>query len=472
MTIPDPQEHKLIRKAEEAGQNHVFRFWNELNDASRKKLLKQIQNIDFTLLDDLHRRVIQNPVKNKGPFRFQATDFISLPKTPEERVWFREAHESGEKALQAGRVAVLLVAGGQASRLGFDGPKGVFPISPIKQKSFFQLYAETLTALTKRYGSALPWYIMTSPANHSQTLDFFERHDFFKLEAKNVFFFQQEMIPALSPDGRLFLDAKDHIFTNPNGHGGALSGLRKSGALADMRQRGIDLIFYFQVDNVLAKICDPVFLGFHIQENAHMSAKIVRKRDAQEKLGVFGKIDGRLGVIEYSDLPEEEKNARKPDGELKYSAGNIAVHILDLAFIEKVTEKGLNLPWHAAHKKISHLNAAGNLIEPDTPNGYKFETFIFDAFQNAERAVMLEVVREHEFSPVKNAQGLDSPETAKRDLVNVFGAWLEHAGIAVPRDAQNNVQGLIEISPLFALDQEDFKNRSREMQFTGKLYLE
>ncbi len=473
VTTTHTDEKKLLQQVRAAGQNHVLRYWNELDDSSRNKLLAQLREIDFDLLARLYRNLIENPAGAKLSSRLEPADFIQLPKTPEEKQPFEVAKQVGEQALRQGRVAAFVVAGGQGTRLGFTGPKGIFPITPVKQKSFFQLFAEQIKALSRKYQTTIPWLIMTSESNHEGAVEFFERHDFFGLPSADVMLFQQEMIPALDEQGKLILDAKDHIFTNPNGHGGSLSALHKSGALENLRARGIDLLFYFQVDNVLVKICDPVFIGFHLQNRAQMSAKVVSKRDAHEKVGVVAKIGGRLGVVEYSDLSEEQKSQTNPDGSLTFRAGSIAIHVFDVAFIEELNRDGFKLPWHVAHKVIPFLDERGEEQTPSRPNGYKFETFVFDALMYAERTVILEVAREQEFSPVKNDSGPDSPETARRDLVNLYGAWLEQAGVAVPRDAHNNVQGNIEISPLFALDAEELAAKiSREIKFDGELYLE
>lgn len=468
----NPQDQAVIERVYAAGQEHVFRYRDQLDDASRQKLLAQLREVDFELLHRLYEKHIARPEESGRVPEFEPADVIRLPKTDEERQRFDRARRVGEEALRDGRVAAFLVAGGQGSRLGFPGPKGKFPITPVKNKTLFQLHAEKILAMSRRHGMTIPWYIMTSETNHQETVEFFEEQRFFGLRADDVMFFRQEMIPAMDPKGRLILDAKDHIFTNPNGHGGSLSALKRSGALDDMRRRGIDLIFYFQVDNVLLKMCDPVFLGFHLKRRAEMSAKMAAKCDPQEKVGVLGRVNGRLGVIEYSDLPDDLKGLRNLDGSLKFGAGNIAIHVLNVDFVEKENEGGLRLPWHVAHKKIPYLDDAGRLIEPEEPNGYKFETFVFDALGDAEEAVVLEVRREEEFSPVKNAEGADSPRTARRDLVNLFGRWLEKAGVAVPRDGDGNVRGHLEISPLFALDEEEFLQKAPpELEFKDGLYL-
>jgi len=472
ITSDNREEQNIIKRVHDAGQEQVLRFWLELNAASRQKLLAQLKDIDFRQLAELYQTFIKNPHPPGARGCLEPPDFIPLPKNSAEWEAFKNARLAGETALRKGRVAAFVVAGGQATRLGFNGPKGVFPISPIKKKSLFQLFAEQIQALSKKYRVTIPWYIMTSESNHSATIDFFETKKYFGLPRENVIFFQQGMTPALDETGTLMLDAKDHIFTNPNGHGGSLSALKKSGALKDLRARGIDLLFYFQVDNLLIKICDAVFIGFHVQNRAQMSSKIVSKRDAQEKVGVLVNVDGRLGVIEYSDMSDAEKRAENPDGSLKYRAGNLAIHLFDLDFIEEENRDRFKLPWHVAHKKIPYWNEEGKRVEPERPNGYKFEKFVFDALMDADRTVILEVRREEEFSPVKNARGADSPQTARRDLVNLYGSWMEKAGAAVPRDAHGNIIGLIEISPLFALDADELaQNLPPGLTFDRELYL-
>src|SRR3990172_4308443 len=275
--LQDAEKSKIIEKVYAAGQEHVLRFWDELDESSREKLLPQLAEIDFALINKLYQDFIKH--KTPGVFKgdLKPADFITLPKTDKEKAAFRKAHKIGEEALRAGRVAAFLVAGGQGSRLGFDGPKGMFPISPVKNKTLFQLHAEKILACSKKYGVIIPWYIMTSESNHVETVAYFAGNDYFGLGKENVICFEQAMIPALDPNGKLILEQKDSIFRNPNGHGGSLEALKKNGALADMQRRGIDLISYFQVDNVLIKICDPVFIGFHISAEAQMSAKVLVK---------------------------------------------------------------------------------------------------------------------------------------------------------------------------------------------------
>lgn len=454
-TITENPYADLFERVEAAGQSHILKFWHELDEKQQHKLAAQIEKIDFQQMEELNRDFIQTGARAAHGAQLMPADFIHLPKTEDQRHSFEQARRIGEEALRAGHVAAFLVAGGQGSRLGFNGPKGKFPISPVRDKTLFQLHSEKILALSRRYGAVIPWLILTSETNHDETQAYFEEHDFWGLRPDDIRLFKQAMIPALAADGRLLLNAKDHIFCNPNGHGGSLSALQESGALAEMAARGIKYIFYFQVDNVLINICDPVFLGFHIQEEAEMSAKVVIKRDPEEKVGVVGWIDGKLGVIEYSDLSQAEKEARTENGRLKFEAGSIAIHIFNLDFIRRETEGGLRLPWHLANKKIAHIDDSGEFVTPEEPNAFKFETFVFDALTDARKATILEVAREEEFSPVKNAEGEDSPETARRDQVAQFKRWLAQANV----DLTNADSAAIEISPLIALDADELRQK-------------
>jgi len=314
---------------------------------------------------------------------------------------------------------------------------------------------------------------MTSEVNDTETRAFFAENSYFGLNQSDVFFFQQNMIPAVNESGQFFLQSKSRIFTNPDGHGGTLSALKKSGALKDMADRGLEQLFYFQVDNVLVNICDPIFIGYHTQADADMSCKVVQKKSPEEKVGVVGYSDNKLTVIEYSDLPRELMFAKNNDGSLVFGAGSIAVHMFKRSFIEKLTNGSLKLPYHLAHKKISYLNESGEIIDPTEPNGYKFETFIFDALQYATSPVIMEVHRKKEFSTVKNAQGDNSLKTAIRDMSNLFGSWFEAAGVEVPRDSNtNDVLYRLEISPLYAQDKNEFlKKYNSQVKFYDGLYL-
>jgi UDP-N-acetylglucosamine/UDP-N-acetylgalactosamine diphosphorylase len=373
-------------------------------------------------------------------------------RAPETGSELAGARRVGEELLGAGRVGYVLVAGGQASRLGFEAPKGAFPIGPVTRRPLFAFHAQRLRAAARRYGTATPWYVMTSPANDADTRAFFERHRHFGLDPDDVFFFAQDMLPALDEEGRVLFSAPDSLFLAPNGHGGCLLGLASSGALEDMRRRGLTQLSYFQVDNPLARPADALFLGLHARAGAGMSSKVVAKRDAAEKVGVLGRVDGRLSCIEYSDLPPELREARTSTGELRFRAGNIAVHALSVDFVEEVTRGGLELPWHLARKKMRVAEADGGIVER---NGVKFETFVFDALGLSPASVVLEVERHEEFSPVKNKSGEDSPASCRADLCRMFARWVQAAGLPLPAADEQGIHP-IEVDPLLAETQDEF----------------
>ncbi|MFP4057246.1 MAG: UTP--glucose-1-phosphate uridylyltransferase [Candidatus Brocadiia bacterium] len=465
------QYEELRSVAEEHGQGHIFQWWEELDDAEAEGLLAQVAEIDFDLLD----RLIEEHVRNPQEVRLgelEPAQPIPLPCTEEEREARRRAVAKGQEALRAGRVAALVVAGGQGTRLGYDGPKGTFPAGPVTGKPLFQLHAEKIRAASRRYGVRIPWYIMTSEANDAATRSFFDEHRCFGLDGDDVVFFRQGTMPAVDLEGKLLMAGKGRIATSPNGHGGTLAALRDTGALDDLRRRGIDVISYSQVDNPLIRIIDPAFIGHHLDSGSEFSSKSLPKRDAEEGLGVFCYVDGQLRVVEYSDLPEECKYATEPDGSLRFSAGNIAIHILAPDLVERLTEEGASLPYHRALKKVPHVDAQGRSLEPDEPNGVKFEMFIFDALPHATNPLVMTVRREEEFAPIKRAEGEDSPHTARQAQVDLFGRWLEQAGVAVPRDQEGNVAGSVEISPLVARDAEELRQRLPQgTAFRDGLYL-
>ncbi|MBI4603273.1 MAG: UDPGP type 1 family protein [Planctomycetes bacterium] len=455
----NPTDEKGLRALAEAhGQGHVFRFWGELNAAERSALLEQLSRIDFDLIGRLVAESA-GPPPGVQAGSLAPAPIVRVPRTDEERRDEARARERGAELLRAGKVAAFVVAGGQGTRLGFDGPKGAFVIGPLTGRTLFRHHAEKVLATSRRHGRTVPWYVMTSESNHEATLRHFRESGLYGLREGDVRFFQQEMIPAVDARGRFFLESKGKVFTSPNGHGGSLKALHDSGALREMRERGIELIFYFQVDNPLVVMCDPVFLGHHSLAGADMSCKVVRKTGPGEKVGVIGLQDGKLTVIEYSDLPETEARATLPDGSLKYWAGSIAIHVLSVSFVEELNRGGFNLPYHRAEKSVPYTDESGALQKPSAKNGIKFETFVFDALGLARRAVTLEVRREEEFSPVKNARGEDSPDKARQDMTQLYLSWLEACGARVERGPDGSFPGHVELSPLGALDAADLRGR-------------
>lgn len=455
------------QKLDGFGQGHLLAFWDRLTGSQRAELLADLREIDFALCESLlHTYVRQRPVV-RLPSNIEPPKIWPSEPDPNLAPEYAAAREHGRELIAAGRVAAFTVAGGQGTRLGFDGPKGAFAISPIRGASLFQLFAEQLRGVQRRYGRLPRWYIMTSPQNHAQTVAYFESRDYFGLPRDSVRFFQQGQMPAFLPDGRIALAAMHRVALSPDGHGGSLRALRGSGALDEMRREGVEHISYFQVDNPLVRAVDPLFIGLHARTGSEMSSKAVTKADDLERVGNFCVADGKTSVVEYSDLPESLARARNADGSRRFDAGSIAIHVLSREFVERLTAPGsaVRLPWHRADKKVAWVDpadGAGRVISPVEPNAVKLEMFVFDAIPLARDPLVMYTRREEEFSPVKNAEGVDSPATARRDLIERDARWLVACGVGVPRKADGCVDGMIEIGPSVAVDGEDLRGQLRE----------
>lgn len=470
----DAEYQAQFARADAAGQSHVFRFWDTLDEPARRRLLDEVAAVDFGELQALVEELVLGGRAYELPPGLEPAPYIALPRTEAERAQRARLRVAGEDALRAGTVAALTVAGGQGTRLGYDGPKGAFPVGPVSGKPLFQIFAEGILAARQAYAADIPWYVMTSRTNNRATRDFFEAHGYFDLPPGDVMFFTQGMMPAVDFDGRLLLADTDRLAWSPDGHGGTLRALARTGMLADMAARGIEHISYFQVDNPLVPPVDPVFVGAHVDAASDMSSKMARKRDPEEKLGHFCLAGGRLHVVEYSDMPQALKEARDPEGRLRFEAGSIAIHVLARAFVERLTAgpRG-SLPFHRAEKKVPYVDAGGTRHEPSEPSGVKFETFIFDALPRAQRPVILEIDRAEEFSPVKNARGQDSPATARCDIVRRAARRLDAAGVTVPRERGEPAHA-VELSPVVARDLETLcaeVARRGLREVTGDLYL-
>lgn len=448
------------RAWDEAGQGQVLRFFDSLDERGRGRLAEHLSQFDPQELAALARQyVLEKPHVTIPREIHPVAAFPRQPREDQQPLYAR-ARRRGEELLSGGKVAAFLVAGGQGTRLGYDGPKGEFPISPVRNKPLFALFAEQIRAYSRDFGRVVPWYIMTSEANDAPTRAFFQAHDFFGLQARDVVFFRQGMMPAFAMDGKVLLGEKDSLALSPDGHGGSLRALQRSGALDDMRRRGIEHLSYFQVDNPLVHVIDPLFLGLHDLTGSEMSSKTIPKAGPLEKVGNFVAADGVVQVIEYSDLPESLATAKNPDGSLRFNAGSIAIHALRVSFVERLNEGGrLNLPWHRAEKKVPYVDDNGREVKPDKPNAIKLEQFVFDAIPLAKNAIVYTTDRGEEFSPVKNAEGVDSPATARRDQIRRAARWLRDAGTEVPARADGEPDAVLEISPLYATSDEQLKRR-------------
>ena len=455
------EREEIFADLQKIGQEHLLAFYDELTYVEQENLLSQIKKIDLNFID----KIIQEKVLKKEvadvPAEFEPVDYLpALPQNKEQRILYKEAEEIGRNLLKEGRIAALTVAGGQGSRLGLNGPKGAVEITPIKKKSLFQYFAESLIRAAEKYGHDIFWYIMTSEINDNDTKYFFQKNNYFGLKPELVKFFVQGTMPAFSFDGKILLKDKANIAFAPDGHGGTLRALKSSACLEHMKENSIEHISYFQVDNPLVNIIHPLFIGLHSLNNADVSSKVLEKLEPYEKLGVFCKCKDKIHVIEYSVLPEELAELRDENGRLKFNAGSPAIHIFKRTYIESLTNGNeVSLPWHRAEKKVPCINSDGTEFIPEEPNAVKLETFIFDVFPFAEKIILFESLLEDEFAPVKNKTGKDSVDEARLMLIKRDIRRLQAAGIQVPESADGQPGAVIELSPLSFLDTEDVIQR-------------
>ncbi len=463
MTMTANERYNRVRETLESHeQTHLLTFYDELSQDEQEALLEQIEAHDWNEISDL----IQSHVLNEpddgipDPDDIEPPPYYPLAPSAELKSKYEEAYGKGEDLLREGKVAAFTVAGGQGTRLGWDGPKGSFPATPVNGKPLFQVFAEYIQKVQQEYGATVPWYVMTSPINDTQTREFFKEHDFFGLDQENVTFFSQGTMTSIGRDGKVLLAEKGKLAENPDGHGGSLKALYKSGAVDDMEGRGVNQISYFQVDNPNVKCLDPLFIGLHALDGAGMSSKMLEKVGPKEKVGNFVQVDGRIQIIEYSDIPDELAEARSDDGSLQFNAGSIAIHVISTGFVKQLNEGegGFALPFHRADKKVPHINLeTGERIEPDEANAVKLEMFVFDALPLAETSIILETDRVEEFAPIKNAEGDDSPETSRKLQSQRAGRWLRQQEVEVPLDDEGNVDAVIELSPLTAIRPSDLE---------------
>ena len=390
-------------------QEHIIKLLNRLNGDEKDKLIRQVEKINFEQLEDLYKNA-------RHELKIDENSISAIKYLDKQKLTYNEKKHFdtlGEEIIKNGQYAVVTMAGGQGTRLGHDGPKGTFKLDVYgKGKYIFEILIDTLKRANKQYGVIIPWYIMTSKENNDATEEFLEKNNYFGYDKNNVILFEQNELPLIDMEGK-FLIGKDMMIKEASdGNGGVFSSLRSSGILADMKQKGIKWVFIGGVDNVLVKMVDSTLLGMTIDEGLEAGAKSVVKVSPQERVGVFCKINNHPKVIEYSELPQEMSEERDNDGELRYGEANIVCNLFNIEALEKISKEALI--YHTAIKKNSYINEEGKEIIPKEPNSYKFEAFIFDAFELFNDIAILRVNREEEFAPVKNREGEDSPRTAKK----------------------------------------------------------
>ena len=459
-----------------AGQSQVFRFWDALTPDHQKKLLQELSTIDLSALSRWGRNAGSTNKASKLDINDLAPPSVILhPSRGGDIAEWQKAKIVGQDTLRQGKVGVITVAGGSASRMGQKMVKGMLPITPLKKKSLFQVFAEKILGAQQNYGVTIPWLIMTSPGNHSAIVAFLEEHHYFGLNKAEVFCFPQGQLPAVDSQGKLLLEKEYALALSPNGHGGVFEALQAQEILTKIAAKGIEICSYFQIDNPLLYCLDPAFIGFHVARSSEFSSKMVRKYRAEEKIGLFCLNKAKLCVVEYSNAPKSLLNLREADGSLTYSSGNIAAHLLSTSFLQRIVQPDhlASLPVHCAHKKIYALDEDGK--QQIAVKGTKFEHFIFDALPMAYHPIIVEAIREEEFSPIKNFEGVDSLESCKAHQQLRWNKWLEASGNSVRRDHEGFPLCQIEISPAFADAADIFLERypslQRPLPLDGKIYI-
>ncbi|KAF2731583.1 nucleotide-diphospho-sugar transferase [Polyplosphaeria fusca] len=458
----EEQLNELKSKYEKAGQEQVFAFYDKLSSAEKAGLFEQLSGFDVSYINEITEKAIHPPKQESTestiePLPDNATSSVLDSKAEDLDKWY----ESGLDLIAENKVAVVLMAGGQGTRLGSSAPKGCYNIGLPSEKSLFQLQGERIARVEqlarKKHGKEsviVPWYVMTSGPTRGPTEKFFEENSYFGLKKENVTIFEQGVLPCISNEGKILLESKSKVAVAPDGNGGLYQALIQSGVVGDMGKRGIQHIHAYCVDNCLVKVADPAFIGFSASKKVDIATKVVRKRNAKESVGLILQKNGRPDVVEYSEIDTadaEAKDSKNPDL-LKFRAANIVNHYYSYSFLESIPDWVRKLPHHVARKKIPNVNTeTGETVKPDKPNGIKLEQFVFDCFPflTLDQFACMEVKREDEFSPLKNAPGTgeDDPDTSKKDIMTQGKKWVQAAGAIVVSEAPDDG---VEVSPMIS----------------------
>lgn len=406
--VKDIEYEEAQKKLQKYGQEQVLNRYKYLSDEKKERLINQIKNIDFDQIRELFDITHKSVKKIDG--EISSINFVDKSKLSKDE--YEKYYNIGSKIIKDGKYAVVTMAGGQGTRLGYVAPKGTFKIGGGVDKSLFEALSDTIKDAKNKFDTTIPWYIMTSRENNDATEKFFEKNDFFGLPYEDIKFFKQGELPMLNTDGKLMLDETGLIKLAADGHGGVFESLVKNGYLEDMKKRGIEWIFISGVDNVLAGLVDPIAVGLAVSEGNLATGKSVVKRSPDENVGVFCKRNGKPYVIEYTEITDEMANAKNEDGELIYGESHILTNLFNIKALENIAKN--KLPYHKAFKKAKYMDDNGKIVVPEKPNAYKYEAFIFDAFESLDDMSVLRVKREDEFAPLKNADGEDSPNTARQ----------------------------------------------------------
>lgn len=465
MATEIPNKESLEIRLKQYGQEHLLQFWDDLSDEEQISFAQEVRSIDFKKVNALSNKAItdlSNTLEKKDdliqPLPNDIVGRISTSSQEEINEWY----DTGLKEISEGKVAVLLLAGGQGTRLGVAYPKGMYNVGLPSEKTLYQLQAERIKKVqelaNEKFGksAAIQWYIMTSEATLRDTKMFFKKNNYFGLKSSNVTFFEQHLLPCLTFTGKLMLSSKCSIAQSPDGNGGLYRALKSGGILKAFEAEGIDHVFVYCVDNILVKVADPTFIGFCVKQGLDCGNKVIKKVDPHEAVGVVCKVEGKFEVVEYSEITPSTAEKRKMDGSLMFDASNICIHYLSTRFLLDFCNNHLDeLPHHIAKKKIPHLNESGGLIIPMSPNGMKLEKFVFDVFPFSSKFGVFEGDRSEEFSPLKNGpdSAKCSPLHCKSDLLRLHRLYLEEAGAKFYDEngsAIGNESSQYEISPLLS----------------------
>lgn len=393
---------------EKYNQEHLLNCYDKLDEENKKTLLNQILHINFEQITELYEKTKKAP--DLGGGEVKAIPYIDKNKISADKM--NEYRRKGKSVIKEGHYAVVTMAGGQGTRLGFNGPKGTYNLGDSINKTLFEIFSDTIKeAKEENEATSIPWYVMTSRENNAQTVKFFKDNNYFGLPEKDVVFFIQGELPMVGKNGKILIDETGIVKQAADGHGGVFGAMYRDGVVSDMKERGIEWVFIAGVDNILAKIVDPIATGLAIDKKVLATGKSVVKANPKEKVGVFCKKNNRPYVIEYSEITEEMAEMIDGDGDLIYGESHILCNLFNIKAIEAMCKS--ELPYHSAFKKAKYIDEYGELVVPTEPNAFKFESFMFDAFERLDDMAVLRVNREEEFAPIKNADGVDSPETAR-----------------------------------------------------------
>ena len=387
-----------------AGQEHLLQYFDELDEVQQTGLLNQIEALDLSLLD-----LIKDGVKEVPKGKLAPLGAVTLDEIKEKKDTYKKR---GLEAIRQCQVGAVLLAGGQGTRLGLDKPKGMLNVGIHKELYLFEQLVNNLMEVVKEADAWVPLFVMTSEKNNADTIAFFKEKDYFGYNKDYVFFFVQEMAPSVGYDGKILMEAKDRLSTSPNGNGGWFSSLVKAGLLDKINELGVKFLNVFAVDNVLQKMADPVFVGATLEAGAVCGSKVVAKADPNERVGVLCLEDGRPSIVEYYEMTDEIIHSRDDKGNLLYNYGVILNYLFDVKTLTDILNR--SMPTHVVEKKIPYINEKAELVKPQEPNGYKFETLVLDMIHMMDNCLSFEVEREHEFAPIKNATGVDSLESARK----------------------------------------------------------